>query len=125
MFGFPSFTVFFQMLSNGILLGCMYGVAAIGLSLIFGCMEIVFIAQGAVIILAAYCVYWIVTLSGIDPLFGFLLILPVFLAFGWAMYIGLFRWVAKAGKNPSLLLAFGLMVLLENLMNDQPMEGER
>ena len=117
MFGFPSFSVFFQMFINGILLGCMYGVAAIGLSLIFGCMEIVFIAQGAVIILAAYCVYWIVTLSSIDPLFGFLLILPIFLAFGWIMYQGLFRWVAKSGKNPSLLLAFGLMVLFENLMS--------
>jgi branched-chain amino acid transport system permease protein len=105
------------MLVNGVLLGCMYGVAAIGLSLIFGCMEIVFIAQGAVIILAAYCVYWIVTFSSIDPLFGFLVILPVFIGVGWAMYMGLFRWVAKAGKNPSLLLAFGLMVLLENLMS--------
>jgi branched-chain amino acid transport system permease protein len=117
MFGFPSFSIFLQMFLNGILLGCMYGVAAIGLSLIFGCMEIVFIAQGAVMILAAYCVYWIVVLSSIDPLFGFLLILPIFLAFGWAMYMGLFRWVAKAGKNPSLLLAFGLMVLFENLMS--------
>ncbi len=117
MFGFPSFSVFFQMFSNGILLGCMYGVSAIGLSLIFGCMEIVFIAQGAVIILAAYCVYWIVTFSSIDPLFGFIVILPIFIAFGWAMYMGLFRWVAKAGKNPSLLLAFGLMVLFENLMS--------
>ena len=117
MFGFPSFSIFLQMFLNGILLGCMYGVAAIGLSLIFGCMEIVFIAQGAVMILAAYCVYWIVVLSSIDPLFGFLLILPIFIAFGWAMYMGLFRWVAKAGKNPSLLLAFGLMVLFENLMS--------
>ena len=45
------------------LLGCMYGVAAIGLSLIFGCMQIIFIAQGAVMILAAYCLYWMVTQS--------------------------------------------------------------
>lgn len=117
MTGFNSFSVFSQVLINGVLLGCMYGVAAIGLSLIFGCMQIVFIAQGAVMILAAYCIYWIVALATINPLFGFLVILPIFLAFGWVMYMGLFRWVAKAGKNPSLLLAFGLMVLLENLMS--------
>jgi branched-chain amino acid transport system permease protein len=117
MTGFSSFSVFFQLLVNGVLLGCMYGVAAIGLSLIFGCMQIVFIAQGAVMILAAYCIYWIATLTSVDPLFGFLVILPIFLAFGWSMYMGLFRWVAKSGKNPSLLLAFGLMVLLENLMS--------
>jgi branched-chain amino acid transport system permease protein len=95
----------------------MYGVAAIGLSLIFGCMQIIFLAQGAVMILAAYCIYWMVTLTSIDPFFGFLLIIPVFLGFGWAMYTGLFQRVAKAGKNPSLLLAFGLMVLLEHVMS--------
>jgi len=115
--GFPSFAVFLKILINGVLVGCMYGVAAIGLSLIFGCMEIVFIAQGAVMILGAYCIYWMFTLTSIDPFFGFLLILPVFLAFGWLMYTGLFQRVAKAGKNPSLLLAFGLMVLLEHVMS--------
>ena len=117
MIGFPSFSIFMQMLLNGILLGCMYGVAAIGLSLIFGCMEIIFIAQGAVMILAAYCIYWIVTFTSIDPLFGFLLIIPVFLGFGWIMYMIFFKRVARAGKNPSLLLAFGLMVLFEHLMS--------
>jgi branched-chain amino acid transport system permease protein len=95
----------------------MYGVAAIGLSLIFGCMEIVFIAQGAVMILAAYCIYWMFTWTSIDPFFGFLVIIPIFLGFGWIVYTGLFQRVAKAGKNPSLLLAFGLMVLLEHVMS--------
>jgi branched-chain amino acid transport system permease protein len=113
---FPSFSVFLQMFINGIFLGFMYGVAALGLSLIFGAMEIIFLAQGAVMILAAYCIYWLFVLTSIDPFFGYLVILPVFMGFGWLMYKGLFQPVAKAGKNPSLLLAFGLMVLLQNLM---------
>jgi branched-chain amino acid transport system permease protein len=116
MTGFTSFAVFFQILINGVLLGCMYGVAAIGLSLIFGCMEIIFIAQGAVMILAAYSIYWMFTLTSIDPFFGFLVILPIFFGLGWLMYVGLFQRVQKAGKNSSLLLAFGLMILLEHLM---------
>jgi branched-chain amino acid transport system permease protein len=95
----------------------MYGVAAIGLSLIFGCMQIIFLAQGAVMILAAYCIYWMFSLTSIDPFFGFVLIIPVFIGFGCVMYLGLFQRVAKAGKNPSLLLAFGLMVLLEHVMS--------
>jgi branched-chain amino acid transport system permease protein len=117
MTGFPSSAVFFQVFTNGVLLGCMYGVAAIGLSLIFGSMQIVFIAQGAVMILAAYCIYWMVNLTSLDPFFGFLVILPLFLLFGWGLYMGFFRRVSKAGKNPSLLLAFGLMVVLEHLMS--------
>jgi branched-chain amino acid transport system permease protein len=95
----------------------MYGVAATGLSLIFGSMQIIFIAQGAVMILAAYCIYWMVTLTSVDPFFGFIVILPIFLGFGWAIYKGLFERVAKAGENPSLLLSFGLMVLFEHLMS--------
>jgi branched-chain amino acid transport system permease protein len=113
---FSSLTTFIQVLVNGVFLGCMYGVAAIGLSLIFGCMQIIFIAQGAVMILAAYCIFWMVTLTPVSAFWGFLFIIPVFIGFGFAMYTGLFQRVAKAGKNPSLLLAFGLMVLLEHVM---------
>lgn len=111
------FTAFMQILINGVLFGSMYGVAAIGLSLIFGSMQIVFIAQGAVIILASYFTYWTFTLTGLDPFFCLILCLPLFMALGWGLYVGLFHKVAGAGKNPSLLLAFGLMVLLENLMS--------
>ena len=116
MHWFSSLTTFFQVLVNGVFLGCMYGVAAIGLSLIFGCMQIIFIAQGAVMILAAYCIFWMVTFTPVSAFWGFLFIIPVFVGFGLIMYAGLFQRVAKAGKNPSLLLAFGLMVLLEHVM---------
>ena len=108
---------FLQILINGILFGSMYGVAAIGLSLIFGTMQIIFIAQGTMMILAAYLTYWIFTLTAIDPFFCFVLLLPVFLGIGWIFYSGLFSRIAAEGKNPSLLLAFGLMILLENLMS--------
>lgn len=116
MGGLSSTGVLFQILVNGILFGSMYGVAAIGLSLIFGSMEIIFIAQGAVIVLAAYVTYFVYTATGLDPYFCLLLCLPLFMGLGWLFYMGLFDRVAGAGKNPSLLLAFGLMVLLESLM---------
>ncbi len=117
MTAFSSFSIFLQILINGILFGSMYGIAAIGLSLIFGSMQIIFIAQGSMIILAAYFTYWVFTLTSVDPFFCLLLSLPVFLGIGWVLYVGLFHKVAGAGKNPSLLLSFGLMVLMENLMS--------
>lgn len=117
MTGFSSFGIFLQILINGILFGGMYGIAAIGLSLIFGSMQIIFIAQGTIIILAAYFTYWVFTFTSLDPFFCYLLSLPLFMALGWVLYVGLFQKVAEEGKNPSLLLAFGLMVLLENLMS--------
>ena len=117
MSGFSPMAAFLQILVNGVLFGSMYGVAAIGLSLIFGTMQIIFIAQGAMMILAAYITYWVFTLTSVDPFFCFVLIIPIFLGIGWVFYTGLFSRVAAAGKNPSLLLAFGLMILLENLMS--------
>lgn len=111
-----SITVVFQILINGILLGCMYGMAAIGLSLIFGSMRIIFLAQGSVIVLAAYCVFWINTYFGMDPFVSLIICLPVFIIFGWLMYRGLFRRVAHT-PSTSLLLSFGIMAMLENTMS--------
>ena len=106
-----------QLLVNGVLFGTMYGIAAIGLSLIFGTMQIIFLAQGAMIVLAAYGCYWLFQLYGIDPYLSVILVVPAFLILGLIFYQGLFRKVAGSGKFPSLLIAFGLMALLENLMS--------
>lgn len=117
MLGFYSLSEFFQVLINGVLFGTMYGLAAIGLSLIFGSMQIIFIAQGSVMILAAYFAYWAFTILGIDPYVSILLSIPVFFCLGWLIYNGLFKRISKEGKNTTLLLAFGLMILLENVMS--------
>jgi branched-chain amino acid transport system permease protein len=110
-------SVVFQLLINGILFGSMYGVAAIGLSLIFGSMEIIFIAQGAMMILAAYFTYFLFNFGSIDPFASLLIVLPVFVLLGFLLYNLLFRKVADSGKNAPLLVAFGFMILLENLMS--------
>ncbi|MCF8094382.1 MAG: branched-chain amino acid ABC transporter permease [Desulfobacteraceae bacterium] len=111
-----SLDVFIQVIINGTLYGCIYGLAAIGLSLIFGSMQIIFIAQGAMMVLASYFTYWFFTLTSIDPLLCFILLLPVFYALGAIIYRVCFKRVARAGKNPTLLLAFGIMVLFERAM---------
>jgi branched-subunit amino acid ABC-type transport system permease component len=116
MLGFPSFEIFSQLLVNGILFGAMYGIAAIGLSLIFGTMRIIFLAQGTIIVLAAYACFWLFKLLGIDPYLSIIIVIPGCLLFGSGLYQAFFRRIAKAGPGPSLLIAFGLLVLLENLM---------
>jgi len=117
MFYIPPIDILFQILINGILFGTMYGIAAIGLSLIFGTMQIIFIAQGAMIILAAYGSFWLFNLYGLDPYLSIIFVVPASLVLGLGLYQALFRKVARAGKFPSLLIAFGLMALLENLMS--------
>lgn len=117
--GFGSIDILIQVLINGILFGTMYGIAALGLSLIFGTMQIIFIAQGVMIVLGAYGSFWLFKLLGIDPYLSIIIVVPCALLFGGGVYQLLFRRVAgrgESGKAASLLLAFGLMYFLENLM---------
>ena len=92
--------ILIQVLINGILSGTMYGIAAIGLSLIFGTMRIVFIAQGTMIILAAYGSYWLLSLLRIDPYVSIIFVVPASLILGVGFYQGLFRKVAGRGSSP-------------------------
>jgi branched-chain amino acid transport system permease protein len=96
-------TVLLQVVINGILLGSMYGIAAAGLSLIFGTMRIIFLAQGTMIVFFAFVTYWLFVKANIDPYLG--------------LFYSLFRKaVALEDKNVSLLLAVGLMYLVDNAM---------
>ncbi len=107
-----------ELLVNGVLFGAMYGVAAIGLSLIFGTMRIIFIAQGTMIVLGGYGAYWLFKLLGVDPYVTLVLLAPVSLLVGAAVYQLLFRRVAALeDKNISLLIAVGFMFMLENAMS--------
>ena len=110
-------SILLQVVINGILFGTMYGIAAIGLSLIFGTMRIIFLAQGSMIVLFAYLTYWVFTLAGIDPYICILITVPVAFIVGLGLFYTLFKdAAANEDKNVSLLLAVGLMYMVDNLM---------
>jgi len=109
--------VLLQVLVNGVLFGTTYGIAAIGLSLIFGTMRIIFLAQGTFIVFFAYVCFWLFTLLGIDPYLSLVIVIPIALLVGSLLYYGVFKEAAALeDKNISLLLAVGLMYLVENIM---------
>jgi branched-chain amino acid transport system permease protein len=117
MLSYVSFGLIIQLLANGVLFGTMYGIAAIGLSLIYGTMRIIFLAQGAIIVFFAYICYWLFTLLGFDPYLSLILVVPLSLLLGMGFYSGLFKEAAALeDKNISLLIAVGLMYLVEQLM---------
>jgi branched-chain amino acid transport system permease protein len=108
---------FIQVVINGILLGSMYGIAAAGLSLIFGTMRIIFLAQGTMIVFFAYVTYWLFVKAHIDPYLCLLIVVPLAFLVGIGLFYSLFRKAAALeDKNVSLLIAVGLMYLVENLI---------
>ena len=97
------------------MLGSMYGIAAAGLSLIFGTMRIIFLAQGSVIVFFAFVVYFLFTKAGIDPYLCLLIVVPFAFLVGLGMFYALFqKATALEDKNVSLLIAVGMMYLIEN-----------
>jgi branched-chain amino acid transport system permease protein len=106
---------FIQVVINGILLGSMYGIAAAGLSLIFGTMRIIFLAQGSSIVFFAFVVYFLFSKAHIDPYLCLLIVVPFAFLVGIGLFYALFRKAAALeDKNVSLLIAVGLMYLIEN-----------
>ncbi len=106
-----------QLAINSILFGAIYGVAAVGLSLIYGTMRIVFLAQGTIIIFFAYVCYWLLTLVGVDPYVSLLIVVPVAALIGAGFYYGIFKEAAALeDRNVSLLIAIGLMYFTQNFM---------
>ncbi|MDQ2093617.1 branched-chain amino acid ABC transporter permease [Rhodalgimonas zhirmunskyi] len=104
---------------QGILLGGLYALFAAGLSLMFGIMRFVNLAHGDFIVAAAFGTLLFVDATGVNPLWALLPIVPIMMAAG---YVGQ-RLVLNrlSGKDilPSILVTFGLSIILQNLMLEQ------
>ena len=103
----------------GIFVGGLYGIAGVGLSLVFGVQKVLNVAHGSLIMLGGYATFWVFTWWGIDPFLAIAIVAPLLFAIGLALYLGLFRFVTRLGEEDkiknSLLISFGLTLVLENL----------
>ena len=108
-----------QNLVFGLFVGGLYGIAAVGLSLVFGVQKVLNVAHGSLIMLGGYASFWIFTWYGIDPFLAIAITAPLLFLVGLALYMGLFRFVTRLGEEEkiknSLLISFGLTLVLENL----------
>jgi branched-chain amino acid transport system permease protein len=108
-----------QSLVSGALVGALYGLAALGLSLVFGVLKILNVAHGELLMLGGYTSFWVFQLLGIDPFMGLLIVVPVMLVLGALLHLGLFSRVVQFGEEHriknSLLIGFGLTLILQTV----------
>lgn len=104
-----------QILVNGILLGGLYAVMAQGLALVWGVLNIVNLAHGTFIMLGAYTSWYLYTYLGIDPFLGLPLTAAILFVLGYALQRGLLNLVMRAPMFNTLLITFGLEVVLTYL----------
>src|SRR5262245_33901446 len=112
-------TVLAQQLLLGLLIGGLYGLAAAGLSLIFGVMRVLNVAHGELIMLGGYGAFWLSALLGVDPFASLVIVIPASLVLGAVLYWGLFGFVVRAHEETriknSLLIGFGLALAMQAL----------
>lgn len=109
-------TQLLQALILGLLVGGTYALLASGLTLIFGVMNVINIAHGAFLIVAAFLTYTIWSATGIDPLLSILVTTPAMFALGYVIYVSCVRRVRGMHASSSVLLTFSLALVLEGLM---------
>ncbi|MCA1644828.1 MAG: branched-chain amino acid ABC transporter permease [Chloroflexi bacterium] len=104
-----------QAMINGILIGGIYGLVSIGVTLIFGVVKIVNFAHGEFLMLAMYTTFWLWAIVGMDPLLSIVISVPLMFGVGVVVQQALFRRVIEASDLPQIFLTFGLSLLLQNL----------
>jgi len=107
---------FLEPLINGILLGGLYSVIGIGLSMIFGIMRQVNLAHGELMILSSYLGLVFLQLLGLHPLLTLFLVLPATFILGYLIQTFLFNRVLEKGMEPFLMISFGLSIILQNVL---------
>lgn len=107
-----------ETLMAGLMLGALYALFGLGLSLSLGVMRMINIAHGDLIVLAAYLGSVCATHLGLGPLPSLLIVAPAMFAIGWLLQkLLLNRMVGRDAMSP-LLLTFGLSVVLQNLLQE-------
>lgn len=101
---------------QGVLLGGLYALLAAGLSLMFGVMRIVNLAHGALAILAAYVGLVVTEATGISPFLAMAVVVPIMAGVGYLLQWGIFNRALSQGGLAPLLAAFGLSVVITQLL---------
>lgn len=105
-----------QPILNGILLGGLYAVIAIGMSTMFGIVKLVNLAHGDLMILSSFLSLCLISWLGVNPFLSLIVVVPVMYFVGYFVQGFLINRVLGKDMEPPLLVAFGLSIILQNLL---------
>ncbi|AKJ67306.1 putative high-affinity branched-chain amino acid transporter membrane protein [Pandoraea thiooxydans] len=104
-----------QILVNGVLLGGLYALMALGLALVWGVLNIVNLAHGSFIMLGAYAGYYLFTKLGVDPFVALPISMVSLFCVGYLIQRNILNLIARAPMFNTLLITFGIDVVLTYL----------
>lgn len=118
-----------QVIVAGVLIGGIYSLVSVGLTLIFGVLDIVNFAHGSYLMLAMYVTYFSWSVLGLDPLAAIPIAVVLLGVAGWLTYWGIIRRVMGGSGLVQIICTFGLLVGLQGLAqvlftpNDRAIRG--
>ena len=105
-----------QVIINGILLGGIYALLGVGMTMMFGIVKLTNLAHGEFIIIGAYLSTVLANAIGVDPILTIIVTVPIMFLVGMGLQSGLINRVMKIGSEPALLVTFGLSIILADAM---------
>ena len=115
-------TLLVDILISGLILGGMYALIAMGLTLQYGVARILNLSYGESLIASAFGAYWLFTALAISPLAALVVALPAAFLVNWAVYRVVLTPLVRRAKNPgmlevdSILVTFGLLFVVQGVM---------
>jgi branched-chain amino acid transport system permease protein len=105
---------------NGILMGSIYGLTALGLTIIFGVLKVINFAHGSLLMVGMYVTYWAIVLTGVNPYLALVIVVPVMFCFGYYLQDIVIKPIFKAEKNVRepitvIIVTTGIWYILDNL----------
>ena len=107
--------VVLQTLASGVLIGLIYALVAIGLTLIFGVMDIINFAHGEFVMFGMYSSFWLFSLYALDPIFTLPLTAIFLFALGTVLYKLVISKITNAPMVSQIFTTFGLMILFRGI----------
>jgi branched-chain amino acid transport system permease protein len=109
-------TIFLQSLISGVLIGGVYALIGIGLTIIFGVMRVINFAHGDIMMIGMYLTYNFFTLAGVDPFVSIIFTIPLMFLFGAILQKMFINRVLGALPQNQILLTIGLGLIMSNAM---------
>jgi branched-chain amino acid transport system permease protein len=105
---------------NGVLMGSIYGLTAVGLTMIFGVMKVINFAHGSILMVGMFAAYWFVKLTGLNPYLAILVVVPLLFYFGYYMQKLIIKPIFEAEKDVRepitvIIVTTGIWYVLDNL----------
>lgn len=105
-----------QIIFNGILLGGIYALLGVGMTMIFGIVKLTNLAHGEFVIIGSYISTLIATALGVDPILTLIVTIPFMFILGMVLQSGLINRVMLKGAEAALLVTFGLSIIIQDAL---------